>query len=139
MRPINARGDLDHESPVPFCPKAMHFQTEHGRGDGGDGGAAQGTLVGLVELADIDSPGRRLWASCTPKTITPPPLFAIAATSLGKSVCGSPLAGGNSDFQSRSLVSTTPAATAASRSSSVSGPGPTPRARWSAVKLMVQA
>lgn len=60
MRPINARGDLDHESPVPFCPKAMHFQTEHGRGDGGDGGAAQGTLVGLVELADIDSPGRRL-------------------------------------------------------------------------------
>src|SRR5664279_2467476 len=139
MRPINARGDLDHESPVPFCPKAMHFQTEHGRGDGGDGGAAQGTLVGLVELADIDSPGRRLLGLAYAEDDHATAAVRHRGDILGKSVCGSPFAGGNSGFQSRSLVSTTPAATAASRSSSVSGPGPTPRARWSAVKLMVQA
>jgi len=68
-------------------------------------------------------------SSSTPKTISPPPLLAIAATSFGKSVFGTPLAGGSADFQSRSSVSATPAVTAASSRSLVNGPGATPSAR----------
>lgn len=43
-------------------------------------------------------PVAAFWDSRTPKTIKPPPLSAIAATSSGKSVCGRPFAGGSSDL-----------------------------------------
>ena len=137
----DAARQRSQESPRPQPrspdPEAVHVQTEHRWRDSGDRGASQGTLVCLIELAHVDTLGRRPLRLATPKTMTPP-LFAIAATSLGKSACGKPFAGGSSDFQSRSLVSATPAATAASRSSSVRGPGATPSARWSAVKLMIE-
>jgi hypothetical protein len=42
--------------------------------------------VGFIEVTDINSFGRDLCDSRTPKTMTPPPLFAIAATSFGKSL-----------------------------------------------------
>ena len=73
------------------------------------------------------------------EAMTPPPLFAMAATSFGKSVCDSPFYGGSSDFQSKSSDSVAPASIAASSSSSVCGLGPRPMTRWRAVKLIRQA
>ena len=60
MRPVNTRRNLDHDRPVPLGAKAIHVQTEHGREDSGDRGAAEGTLVCLIELTHIDPLGRRL-------------------------------------------------------------------------------
>lgn len=95
-----------HDGTLALVSEAVHVEAEHGWGDSGDRGAPQGTLVCLVELADVDPLRRRLLRLTNAVDDQSSTAVGHRGDIFRKSVCGSPFAGGSSDFQSKSFVCT---------------------------------